>query len=298
MSSGGVVPRNLAVVCYTMASVVVLLLAVGIVTDSTSIWVGLSSLGEELAYIGLTLILIYLVNPELGYMVLVAVLFSGSVNIFLKYLFNIPRPPPEFWRAPASGPGLPSGHTQVSATFWSAVSAASRVRCVYVVSVAVVASVAASRLGLRVHSVHDVVAGMAVGFFAGLVSVVLMRYLGLGKAVFLLSLINAALSYRNIMLDYEVSASTSLLGLGFSMAVSAPILKKSVKTLSHSSQAVRLALLTVVLSTSFLTAFSARLMPLAARVFTYFALGLLISAAPTIFIFLSRLLAKPGRAYL
>ncbi len=279
--------------CYSATAVLAAVLAAAAALDSTELWAILSALGEELAYVGLALSFAYLFDYEAGVTVLAALLSSGSLNIFLKYLLGIPRPPPELWRAPAAGPGFPSGHAQTSATFWSGVSATARRLCVSVLSAAVVLSVATSRVALRVHSVPDVIGGTAIGVLVASVSALLLRRLGAGKTALLLALSNAALSSWNLASGHEVHTSASLLGLGVGMAVSAPIVRRSSEAFRSLGPRARLAALAAIFAVSLALTFAVRGGDPVSRVAAYSAVGFAIAAGPAI---LRSLLAGGGRS--
>ncbi|MCX8185320.1 MAG: phosphatase PAP2 family protein [Sulfolobales archaeon] len=272
--------RCLKTVCYTISTLFAILLVTGVILDDVSIWKLFSALGEELAYIGLTLALTYLLDPELGILALASILLSGSLNVFLKYFFNIPRPPPELWRVRASGPGFPSGHAQITSTFWSTVVVNVRVKYLFTISLVLVASVAYSRIGLRVHSVSDVVAGVGVGVALALAVNALLRYAGFEKTILAVSLLSVLLSYRNTVFGHESGVSIPLLGLSASLAVSLPTLKRAMRILKNTSLAERVALLTTMYTLALTATIVSRSLPLEGRFLAYFTLGVLITSIP------------------
>ncbi|MCS7099180.1 MAG: phosphatase PAP2 family protein [Sulfolobales archaeon] len=286
--------RCLRNVCYSVSALLVALLVVGVLLDDVSIWKLFSALGEELVYVGLTLALAYVLDPELGVVALSSILLSGSLNVFLKYFFNIPRPPPELWRTHASGPGFPSGHAQVASTFWSLLAATARPSCLIAVSSAVVASVAYSRIGLRVHSVVDVVAGVGVGVAIALAVGAVLRYVGFERAFLLLSLLSTAISYRNTALGYESGVSASILGLGAGLVVSLPALRRSVRILKDSALKERATMLAAVYAVAYTAVIQSNDLPLGGRLLTYFALGILLASTPVVW----RKLGSSARTYL
>lgn len=137
--------------------------AVAVATDSTKLWAAITMLGEEPAYMALSLAIYTLASPDLGAQLIAALALSGGLNIFLKNLLGLPRPPPTTWRYPASGPGFPSGHSQVSTSFWSYAALYTRSRGVAALALAVPLSVGLSRAALGVHYPWDVVGGWGIG---------------------------------------------------------------------------------------------------------------------------------------
>lgn len=138
-------------------------------TNNVSLWSMLAALGEE----GLCLVLAILAyyaspGPLPGLVVLVSVLMSGSLNIAIKYSLNTPRPPNPL--VDVQGPGFPSGHAQVSASFWTALALTRRKTPFFSLSVAAVLAVSLSRVYLRAHYEVDVIGGLALGVLAGLLA--------------------------------------------------------------------------------------------------------------------------------
>jgi len=127
-------------------------------------WVALSMLGDEQFYAGVSALIYLLISRDLGLALLSVLLLSSSTNVVLKELIKAPRPPPELWLVEEAGYGFPSGHSQLSASFWSLSSLLIRRKPLGLLSAAMVTSVSASRVLLRVHSVDQVIGGAVIGF--------------------------------------------------------------------------------------------------------------------------------------
>ncbi|MEM4899654.1 MAG: hypothetical protein QXM99_04500, partial [Thermofilum sp.] len=80
-------------------------------------WEVITDLGDEPAYVALATILYVGISRELGAVALLSLITSAWVNVYLKNLFALPRPPRELWKVEASGYGFPSGHAQTSSAF-------------------------------------------------------------------------------------------------------------------------------------------------------------------------------------
>lgn len=140
-----------------------------------SYWKLVTDLGDEPAYVALATILYVGVSRELGATALLALITSAWVNVYLKNLFGLPRPPRELWKVEASGYGFPSGHAQTSSAFWISLGLKLRSLPVLVLGAAVVLLVAASRVVLCVHYVHDVVGGALLGSFIAWIVVTALK---------------------------------------------------------------------------------------------------------------------------
>ena len=151
---------------------------------------GITYLGDEIAFLVVALILMWCVDKHAGYYVL-SVGFLGTIaNQFMKLWFRIPRPwvlDPEFTileqaREGATGYSFPSGHTQSSVGTFGAIAYTSKNRCVRALSVAVAILVPFSRMYLGVHTPKDVAVAAAMALL--LIFVLRPVVLGNSKKVF------------------------------------------------------------------------------------------------------------------
>ena len=101
-----------------------------------------------------------------------AFLVTMTLNDWIKYAVNHPRPDPEkllpgimelaLRHAPQS-PGFPSGHTQGSLAFWTPVAVLSRQRALRIFCAVMIVLIPYSRVYLGVHYLGDVAGGWAIG---------------------------------------------------------------------------------------------------------------------------------------
>jgi len=138
-------------------------------------WKYVTILGDEPAYVALSIALYTLADYELGFYALASLLTSGWVNVLLKNALALPRPPKELWKVEASGYGFPSGHAQTSAAFWSAASLKLRDPHLALLGAVVVGLVSYSRLELMVHYPRDVIGGAALGVAIAAATYYLLR---------------------------------------------------------------------------------------------------------------------------
>lgn len=125
---------------------------------------GITTLGEETAFLVLALIFFWCVDKRKGYY-LMAVGFTGTiVNQFLKLVFRVPRPwvkDPDFTileqaRDAAAGYSFPSGHTQMAVGTFGSIAASMKQRWVKAVCAALMILVPFSRMYIGVHTPQDV----------------------------------------------------------------------------------------------------------------------------------------------
>ena len=125
---------------------------------------GITYLGDEIAFLVVALVLMWCADKRTGYYVL-SVGFLGTIaNQFMKLWFRIPRP----WvldenftileqaREGASGYSFPSGHTQSSVGTFGAIAYITRNKIFRIVCIAVAVLVPFSRMYLGVHTPLDV----------------------------------------------------------------------------------------------------------------------------------------------
>lgn len=142
-----------------------------------SFWLAVTNLGRDEVFIVVLALYTWLFSPGGGRTL--GVVFAGSylVNSALKYGLNLPRPftndpglVSDTVRATGGGPGLPSGHAQMSATLWGGIAAQVRRPGMWVVAGVLIALIAVSRLALNVHYPSDVIVGLLLGGLAALVA--------------------------------------------------------------------------------------------------------------------------------
>lgn len=151
---------------------------------------GITYLGDEIAFLVVALILIWCADKRTGYYVL-SVGFLGTIaNQFMKLWFRIPRP----WvldenftileqaREGASGYSFPSGHTQSAVGTFGAIAYTTKNKVVRWLCIAVVILVPFSRMYIGVHTPLDV--GVAAAMAAVLIIVLKPLILGKNKRVF------------------------------------------------------------------------------------------------------------------
>jgi len=123
-------------------------------------------LGDEQFYLLLFPVIVWCIDYSFGAVLAVFFMLSNSINIFLKELFQHPRPfelNPGLKLCEAEGFGLPSGHAQLSVTAWGAI--AIRVHKVWftIIAILIILLIGFSRIYLGVHFPTDVFAGWIIG---------------------------------------------------------------------------------------------------------------------------------------
>lgn len=110
-----------------------------------------------------------LLDRRAGAIVVATTFLALSATLFLKYGFDMPRPPPDVMLIDEDGAGFPSGHATAAAATYAALAVyldrwkrATR----YWIATVLIVVVALSRVFLGVHYFVDVVVGIVVGVLA------------------------------------------------------------------------------------------------------------------------------------
>lgn len=134
------------------------------------IMLGITYLGDEIAFLVVALILFWCVDKRQGYYIL-AIGFLGTIaNQFMKLWFRILRPwdlDPSFTileqaREGAGGYSFPSGHSQSSVGTFGGIAATTKNKIIKWISIAVCILVPFSRMYVGVHTPMDVIVGSAM----------------------------------------------------------------------------------------------------------------------------------------
>ena len=188
-----------------------------IVVDRVELWLILTMLGSETAYLVLSILAYYIYSLSKGVRLVVAIVLAGILAILVKHVLNLPRPPSSLWRVAVSGPGFPSGHACVATAFWVEAFLATQSLPFALLAVAVILGVSLSRIGLHVHYPRDVVGGVVLGFGVALLVYLASKRLGEKRMCYLtscLATLAAALACYVGATEFELWA---LLGLALAL---------------------------------------------------------------------------------
>lgn len=142
-------------------------------------WSLISIIGDDKFYVALT-VLVYLVySKKLGFRISIVLLTSMWTNLTLKYYFNVPRPLTVDFEFQHLTPSFPSGHAQVTSTFWFFIALNFRSFKAPMLALASLLTVLVSysRIYLGFHYLADVVVGSILGLAFACSSRVLLKTL-------------------------------------------------------------------------------------------------------------------------
>lgn len=124
-------------------------------------------LGDETAFLLISILIFWCVNKRNGYYVLISGFFGTLINQAMKLLCKIPRP----WikdsgfttvgnsQSGAGGFSFPSGHTQNSVSTFGAIFLFAKQKWLKIACIVIAILVPVSRMYLGVHTPWDVLAG-------------------------------------------------------------------------------------------------------------------------------------------
>ncbi len=140
----------------------------GVRTDLLNfVFSAITTLGEEMLFIVIGVVIFWCINKKQGYYVLSVGLFATVINQFLKILCRVPRP----WvRDPnlttvgqsvngAPGYSFPSGHSSAAVALYGSISKTYKNKVLRILCAAAALLVPFSRLYLGVHTLEDVLVG-------------------------------------------------------------------------------------------------------------------------------------------
>lgn len=139
----------------------------------TALMKAITALGTEIFYLPILLWLFWCIDEKKGIRCVFLFLLSAALNVFMKDLLKQPRPfnfEPVLGLAFESSYGIPSGHAQLSLTFWGFLASwlragtnARQRRLVWACTIGIILLIAFTRLYLGVHFPTDILAGWLLG---------------------------------------------------------------------------------------------------------------------------------------
>ena len=150
--------------------------------------------GEEAILIPLIAVIYWAFNKKMGEYIAYASLTSVLVNGAIKDIFKAKRPIGEpgirsLRVETATGYSFPSGHTQGTASFWSAIAIYLKNNYMYVISALIIVLVAISRLYLGVHYPKDVLFGAIFGILTSFITYKLFNKVNNKTALYFITFI-------------------------------------------------------------------------------------------------------------
>lgn len=126
--------------------------------------------GDELIFIVLLSFVFFAVNKTYAKKLIYGFMISSYINELFKIAFQDPRPATNLVDGipVEEGYGFPSGHTQLSVSFWGYTMLSQkhhpRAKVIWIVCISMLVLVPISRLIIGVHDLQDVVGGYIIGF--------------------------------------------------------------------------------------------------------------------------------------
>ncbi len=194
---------------------------VGVFSGSVSFAIVASLIGKSVFYMVLSVVVYCVFSGDIGLFLVGGLGLTASLDVMLKTVLNMPRPPVSEWLVKAEGPGFPSGHAAMSFSFALLAAYATRDKVLGLALLIHSFAVSYSRLVLHVHYPIDVIGGAIIGVVSALISIYLyMRISDPSKYLLVVSvpslLMSLIASYK--MPDYKDSPLLLGLSLGLILA--------------------------------------------------------------------------------
>jgi membrane-associated phospholipid phosphatase len=126
-----------------------------------TIMVVISYLGQSIVYIAILVILYYVWDKKKAYKTIFTLVSSTAVNAITKISFHLERP--AYVEVDEYSYGLPSGHAQMSTTFWGTLSVLIPKWGMLTAGIALPLLIGFSRIFLIAHWFTDVLMGLGLG---------------------------------------------------------------------------------------------------------------------------------------
>ena len=131
----------------------------------------ITDLGSTAFYMVVIPILYWCINKSLGFSLAIALSISNYINVGIKFIFCRLRPyvvfphldAPDYLKLTGTGYSFPSGHAQVSSTFWTYLARRVGEKWLTITGIVVVVLVAFTRVYATVHYPTDVLVGAVLG---------------------------------------------------------------------------------------------------------------------------------------
>ncbi|HXL04620.1 MAG TPA: phosphatase PAP2 family protein [Bacillota bacterium] len=131
----------------------------------------ITDLGSTSFYMVIIPILYWCISKSLGFSLAIVLSVSNYINVGIKFIVCRLRPyvvfphldAPEYLKLTGTGYSFPSGHAQVSSTFWTHLARSAREKWIAVTGIIVVVFVAFTRVYCTVHYPSDVLVGAVLG---------------------------------------------------------------------------------------------------------------------------------------
>ena len=176
----------------------------------------ITDLGSTTFYMIVIPILYWCISKSLGFGLAIILSISNYINVGIKFIVCRPRPyvafphldAPEYLKLTGTGYSFPSGHAQVTSTFWTYLARTVRRNWATVVGITVVVVVAFTRVYATVHYPTDVLVGAPLGL------AIALAYSGIERRL------RASNAEGRSRVGLQLAISIVLPGLAFALSAS------------------------------------------------------------------------------